>query len=418
MKNRFTSVLASALAVALVIACQSYDFDRVDPFALGSKTFDVPVVARGLKPNVMLLVDKSLSMNLPVDPSLAACRLGDGGTCGARPVPDEACPLPDCPTRISELHTAMDGFLPTNGALARMGLTLFPEPQPGDQGCGAPADVRRDIVQVGDGDTAGLQAAATAINDILQNVESFGAVEATGGGTPTGASIRMVGAKPSMAATDRENIILLLTDGAPNCNAQWHGGAYDSSCQCTLPNTALCASGPYVPGCLDDEATIAEIQALANRTPAAKTIVIGFGAETASGAAYDTLNGMAQAGGYPRRCVSGACGAGDTCGGDGFCQRKYYQAANGAQLAQVLQEIGGILNAEPCLVGLSFAPSNPDLMSVFLDGVRRPRSDGWSYSVDATGQARVTFTGSLCAQLEASTAADPVDVQVRIVEPL
>src|SRR5687767_3788353 len=118
MKKRSVSVWVVLGAVLLVVACQSYDFEEVTPFSLRSGRKLKPVIARSLKPNLMLLVDKSLSMNRPTDPTLEACQFSDGGTCGMTPFPDEACPLPECPTRISELHDAMGPFLTSSGPLA------------------------------------------------------------------------------------------------------------------------------------------------------------------------------------------------------------------------------------------------------------------------------------------------------------
>ena len=56
------------------------------------------------KPNFMLLVDKSGSMDQPVDPTIPACHVGgiNGPLCGD-PQKTNPCDTSVCPTRWSEL---------------------------------------------------------------------------------------------------------------------------------------------------------------------------------------------------------------------------------------------------------------------------------------------------------------------------
>src|SRR5207245_10298430 len=40
-----------------------------------------------------------------------------------------------------------------------------------------------------------------------------------GGGTPTGATLQMVGGLSGFVASDRDSFVILVTDGLPNCNS-------------------------------------------------------------------------------------------------------------------------------------------------------------------------------------------------------
>jgi hypothetical protein len=60
-------------ALMLAVACQTYDFQPVTPVSLGQTTTEVTITAKQLKPNLMLVLDRSGSMRLPFDPTPAAC---------------------------------------------------------------------------------------------------------------------------------------------------------------------------------------------------------------------------------------------------------------------------------------------------------------------------------------------------------
>src|SRR5262249_18042702 len=110
---------AALVAIAVVTGCQTYDFEPVDPVVISQSTQIDQIVARARKPNVMLLVDTSASMRLPIDPTLPACQYGDAGVCGE---PGHAgCDPATCPSRWSELESSMGGFLADAGTLARYG---------------------------------------------------------------------------------------------------------------------------------------------------------------------------------------------------------------------------------------------------------------------------------------------------------
>jgi hypothetical protein len=412
------SVFAVGLCAGLIAGCQVYDFEPVTPIIIGQNTKEIRIVATAAKPNIMLLVDKSGSMNLPVDDSggCASC----GGT--SEPLCDETL----CPTRIANLRQAMETFLRSNGAIARFGVSFYPD----DASCGVRQDDTIDpgtpISTSNDVDTE-LQVHADSIADRIAAIQggSTGGSFSTGGGTPTGASIQTIAELPELNTNLREDFILLMTDGLPNCNPEN---------ELAVPNCICASGGSCIDGsreaCLDQTATVAKIAA-ARQQREIRTIVIGFGNDTLGGA--PVLNAMAEAGGFTRQCETDAeCGAGDVCldsaGGARHCRdNKYYQAANGAELEAALLAITKIL-PEPCLVTLARDPpdQDPALLVVYLqrneDPVPRRLVDSGAapdyryVPSTSTKGPFVELLGATCEIVKTgATAQNPVRVEVRII---
>src|SRR4051794_19675176 len=104
-----------AVAVWAVAGCQTYDFEPVQPIAISQTTQESIIQARGARPEMMLLGDKSGSMALPVDPSDPDCKTG-GNECGHKgELGFFPCNTSLCPTRWSEMQKAMGSFLPDAG---------------------------------------------------------------------------------------------------------------------------------------------------------------------------------------------------------------------------------------------------------------------------------------------------------------
>src|SRR5690606_30532246 len=107
MNMRFNWGLPVAVATlglvgAVAAGCQTYDFEPVHPLAVGVGTHARDVAATVSPPNLMILLDKSDSMDRPENPSLAACKYGPGENdiCGlGSTVPP--CDETSCPTRLS-----------------------------------------------------------------------------------------------------------------------------------------------------------------------------------------------------------------------------------------------------------------------------------------------------------------------------
>ena len=95
MSAKLSALFAFALGaiIGVVLGCQKYDFQPVSPIALSQTSSSYSVIAKKLKPNIMLMVDNSGSMYLPIDPNASACRFADGGPCGT----DYTSPSTYCP---------------------------------------------------------------------------------------------------------------------------------------------------------------------------------------------------------------------------------------------------------------------------------------------------------------------------------
>lgn len=405
MSHKLTllGVFVLGTAAGVVAGCQTYDFEPVEPLAIAQTSRTVPVAGRAAKPNLMLLVDKSGSMNLPINTNDSACTQD----CGLN---GDTCPA-NCRTRWRELKSAMGDFLSTYGAVGRMGLTFYPV----NAECAAPA-LTNVVVQIPASDDVDseLQLSANAINKAIQDQ---GAV----GGTPTGNALQMLGNYEPLlnAAEGREQFVVLLTDGLPNCNENNANDyfANETACRCTLAR-GDCTQLPKK-GCLDKDNTVAQVDSLKSR--GIKTIVIGFGAELASGTGPEVLNAMADKGGFARVCPTGQdseCGNLGCDSATKTCRQKFYQAANGDDLAKALIDIQKRVGVEPCSYRLESKPSDPDLLSVLVEGENvTSGADTWVYD-DSTGDGVVKFQGALCTELQNATTKDPINVEFRVVEGL
>ena len=431
---RGAAVLALGLAAS---ACQTYDFEPVKPLSIGQTQTSVDVQAVANKPNFMLLVDKSGSMDQPVDPTIAACHVGgtNGPLCGD-PQKTNPCDTSVCPTRWSELVKALDKYITDFPLIGRYGLSLFPEPE-NNAGCGPTTHQSSPLPTASSDDDATLQAAADATRAALDTIQSSNppGPTGTGGGTPTAASLAFLGSVPELVDdTTRQEIVILFTDGLPNCDPALASVAGTLECQCTFgPSVDDC--GPTVPpfagaGCLDVDNSVKAVQALASDK--VQTYVVGFGAEAGTAAARDTLQRIAVAGSvqYPRVCPgtppNQPCSADNPCDlATGLCTKQYYQANDASSLGDVLKTITDPV-ATVCERFLTDVPTDVSLLSVLVNGTAyQPGPETWVYvpPTETTpvsnkpGPAVVFVEGKpLCNQLKASTGATPVNVQIRILK--
>ncbi len=212
------------------------------------------------------------------------------------------------------------------------------------------------------------------------------------GGTPTSATLRALG--PTLRGLEGETSVVLVTDGAPNCNlggrcaaadctlniegATVGGRACDAALNCCDPDTTGPAAGGY---CVDGDDTEAEISALAEE--GIQTFVVGMpGAEP-----YAKLLGrLAEAGGTAR---------------DGAVP--YYAVADADDLRTALFAIGTSVTI-PCSIQLESAPDDPSLVNVYFDAQLVPfdGEDGWSWDGDRT----VVVNGAACEGLESGDVLD------------
>jgi hypothetical protein len=401
--------------------CQTYDFEPVDPLAISQTTEVRSIKARPRKPNLMLLVDTSGSMTLPVDSSLPACK-NSTGLCGSEENP---CNTTSCPTRWSELQLAMKDFLDSSGSIARIGLARYPDPALGSASCTASTVVNVPLPADDAEDEVSLVTNANKVRDQLLAIKNASTTNESVpvGGTPTGQSLLFLGNRPELQTEEHSDIVLLLTDGLPNCNDAYPN-PYDQAkgptqdCFCTLTNCNSDYTNQI--GCLDKNASVGAVQTLKSKQ--IDTIVIGFGADfsgTSASAAQGvaTLNAMAEAGGYARTCKTDAdCGSGDPCqAATGLCTRRFYQAGNRAQLIAALKKITDVINVpDACTLRFDATqrPSSQELVVVYVNKERlSPDDNTWKLT-----DAGIEFLGTTCERIKASSPANPVDIEVRAVQ--
>ncbi|RKH58833.1 adventurous gliding motility lipoprotein CglB [Corallococcus llansteffanensis] len=425
-----SALLAGIIGGAMMAGCQTYDFEPVDPLAIAQTTKETVIAARRSKPDVMLLVDTSGSMTQPVNPELEVNGVkvcyGKDPSSGQSYICREnlPCNTAVCPTRWSELQGAMGPFLAESGKLVRFGLTTYPAPNTSTsptvaESCAAASagESVRVAIPTGLDSDEQLQAHANDLNTILQKIPNSGPNQPKGG-TPTSGSLQFTGSLLTSDPEERDQIIILLTDGLPNCNVGNEYNGSQTECRCTVESQCQLSQSPYYRrGCLDKNASVAAVKDLKSRR--ISTIVIGFGAETSAGDGPSVLNEMANEGGFARTCQADVdCGAGDSCNlNTKLCGRAFYQAGNREELASALKKISEQLaTVDPCFIKLdpSQLPSDKQLIVVYINGERTLEGpDTWTL-----GDSGVTFTGNACARLEASRPEAPVNVEVRAIRQL
>lgn len=224
------------------------------------------------------------------------------------------------------------------------GLELFPS----DGACGA-GDVVVPVAPMN----------AAAINAALAGDPA----DKTGGGTPTATSLMAAG--DALAGVEGEKIVLLVTDGGPNCNSSLDV----STCQCA-DSSIMCVDNNQ---CLDDERTIAATEALA--AAGVRTYVIGYGTSEWT----DVLDRMAVAGNTELS--------------------SHIPVSDGATLESALRDVVG--STVPCTYELAAPAEDPSLVEVEVDGSTVARSEagadsGWTLS----GGTTVELLGTTCAGLQ------------------
>ena len=188
--------------------------------------------------------------------------------------------------------------------------------------------------------------------------------ELTGSWTPTAVSLDA--AREALGELPGRSYVLLVTDGAPNCNSGLDG----ARCRCGS-DTMSCSDNPRL--CIDEDRTVAAVAAL--RDAGIGTFVVGY--ETSAWA--DVLDRMAAAGGTGRSA--------------------HIPVADEASLRSALSEIAG--SVVSCTVELSGPPDVVEFVHVTLDGATIPHesvaTDDASWAL--VDERFVELRGSACATL-------------------
>ncbi|MBM4363398.1 MAG: VWA domain-containing protein [Deltaproteobacteria bacterium] len=220
---------------------------------------------------------------------------------------------------------------------------------------------------------------ATAISSALEGVPA----ELVGGSTPTAEALRA--AAEMLVDYSGSRYVLLVTDGAPNCDATLDA----ATCTCTSPRQGDCSGAPLVDGgvpgrvtpelCLDDAGAVAAVQALAAQ--GIGTFVVGYDATGFE----PVLDAMAAAGGTARRT--------------------YFPVSDGASLDLAFREASAFVVS--CTFELTEAPESVRYVSVAVDGTRlRPEQD---YVLSAP--TTVALTRDACAKVSDGLPHDIVVVR-------
>lgn len=242
------------------------------------------------------------------------------------------------------------------------GLMVFPA----DDSCGA-GDVR---VPVGAMTAANI---ATELDGTEPN-----------GSTPTSDSLaaaRMtLGVPPGPDEVPRAKLVLLVTDGSPNCvDVANNCGFFDFQCQL---QAAMMLDQAAV------DASVAEITAMAAED--IKTYVIG----------YDTKSDATLASAMDMMAAAG--GTGDT---------QHRAVEDSASLVSTLEEIAG--KAVSCNFVLDEAPPDPSYVLITVDGqqVMYDEANGWT--LDATDGKKVELKGKACETLQSGGGQHTLSVEVK-----
>jgi len=260
-------------------------------------------------------------------------------------------------TRYAQVREAALDMTSSLGALVRVGAAVFPSAS-GD-GCVAGDEVYSPKVGPG--------AVFASSIDVAPN-----------GGTPTAATLRAL--LPELAAAPDPKVVLLATDGAPNCNPDKPCDAsacminIDGLCPTDVGNCCEPPQGIYE-NCVDRLATLQAIQDLKNA--GVNVYVIGIPGSELYGTILDQ---MALSGGVPQSGQS----------------TYYYKVDDLGTLGDLFKQIGSSLVS--CTFDLADPPEAPGLTNVYFDGevVVADPTDGWVW-IDAD---TIELEGAACDSLK------------------
>jgi hypothetical protein len=292
-------------------------------------------------------------------------------------------------SKYENARIALSHVLKAVGHRVNYSATIFPGLD-GVTGC----EAGDQLMKMGAGDPPSYAREGKTgprLKDLLARL----AIADVDGGTPVAPTLTKE--LDTLTALEGDTFVVLITDGAPNCNQELSckadacgpsiegvtagGMNCSSSVNCCVPSN----QDPWANlGCVDSVATLAAVRALADA--GIDTFVVGMpGSEP-----YEQLlNAMADAGGTAR--------PGET---------KYYPVADTDALETSLTAIAASV-AISCELPLDYEPPDADFVNVYFDGVLVEYDPvaGWEWTEDG----HVAIRGTAC---EALSAGDVLEVQV------
>lgn len=287
-------------------------------------------------------------------------------------------------TKYAAALTSIDRLLGAVGSRVKYGAAIYPATDI-DSSCQAGFQMFPPTLgdALADTPTGGR---GPILRELMRRLTAY----QPGGATPTSATLNALRPRiAEYAATGDATLVVLVTDGAPNCNVDVTCDA--SSCIPDIEHaitqqglvcgeSVSCCDRSLSPNaggnCIDGEASEQAVRALFDAN--VRTFVVGLpGSE-----AYEkTLDRLAEAGGTARAGSS-----------------SYYAVSDQEALSAALLEIGSAVTI-PCRIELEAPPTNPALVNVYFDGQVVPRDveSGWDYG----GDTELTLAGDACQQLQA-----------------
>jgi len=266
--------------------------------------------------------------------------------------------------KYDAVATAAVALVRRLGSQVNVGAAVFPGQVNADQGCTMGAEVFP--TRPGDPLATGACTIDGEVTRAFSRSISLPSGTDPTGGTPTAATLTRL--LPTLAALRGRTVVLLATDGGPNCNPAAMCDAtkcipnIEHAPACT-PDVNCCSpalGGPT--SCLDDVATLAAVGALARN--GIRTYVVGI----PGSAPYATLlDELARSGGTARPAGSGGAA--------------YYDVDHLTELDDILAAIGSTVVLS-CHLHLDTPPKEMSLVNVYLDRqlVEYGGPDGWVWT--------------------------------------
>lgn len=281
-------------------------------------------------------------------------------------------------------RATMAELLSSLGHRLRYGAAVFP-PWRTSTGC----EPGEEVFSTRLGDPPSYAAANELGPELRTLIDRLGSAVPEGG-TPTAPTLQALA--PMLRELGGDTSVVLLTDGAPNCNAELSCGPAECSLNIEgrTVNGISCSAGVNCCDsdqvgegaesyCVDSDAAESAVKKLAE--DGIRTYVVGM----PGGESYaDVLDRLALAGQTARDVPEG--------------EPLYYGVSDEAALGAALREIAtGI--AISCTIELEAPPEHPSRVNVYFDGELVPLDavDGWDWAADDF--THIEVFGAACERL-------------------